>query len=277
MSPPSSFQNINIDELFALLQLFMKQHTGIVLEAEKKYLIEIRLLPFLAEKNILAPIHMMNNLDPTSDLAKQLISLFTTNETYFFRDPYIFEEFAEDLLPAVMQGKEEKKLRILSAACSSGQEAYSIAMQLHHSIPTIHEWDVQITGFDIDQQMIEKARSGWFTQYEANRGIPMRFLLRYCSRSGRGYEFKPHIRSMVSFEERNLLEDFSFVEEFDIIFFRNVMIYFDGALQEVLLRKMHGALKKEGALIVGATEILKSSPIFQRTKKRKLIWYQAIK
>ncbi len=210
---------------------------------------------------------------------KKLIALFTINETSFFRDIKVFNYLKKHILPPMIEKRSPyKEFSILSAASSAGQEAYSLAMTLYDTFPSIHEWNVSITGVDIDMNMVSKANKGWYTQLEVQRGLPTRSLFKHFSRENRGYVVKPHLKKWVYFRQGNLFKPDVANRKYNLICLRNVLIYFSETDQEKLLRAMHGRLRPGGILLLGASEIGRQIPTecFERKQEGNIIWYQAI-
>ncbi|MEC7986936.1 MAG: protein-glutamate O-methyltransferase CheR [Myxococcota bacterium] len=260
--------------MFGLLQSFLLGSVGIVLHPKQQFQLELRLLPFLEQHNIFDPVAFLKNIR-IHPLQDDLVEAFTTNETYFFRGPHTFQGLIKHVLPNLLKENPSRKLRILSAACSSGQEVYSIAIHIRSHIPSLEHQKVEICGIDIDRAVLKKAEEGWYSQFEINRGMPTKYIFRYFEREGRGYRVKDNIKQMTKFVRSNLLHRFPAQELFDVIFLRNVLIYFSEAEQKRQLLKMSKLLRPKGVLFVGSTEILPKNPYFKRIQKRNMVWYQA--
>jgi chemotaxis protein methyltransferase CheR len=179
----------------------------------------------------------------------------TINETSFFRDRAPFELLQHQLLPQLIERRvREGRLRLWSAACSSGQEAYSLAMLLRFHFPQLADWDIEIFGTDINTEMIRRAQAARYPRMEINRGLPARFLLKYFTRDGEEWEAIPELRAMSRFQHRNLSHATPTLDRYDGILLRNVLFYFPAAAQERILRNMHAALQPDGFLILGSSE-----------------------
>ncbi len=247
---------------FVFLCALIKKRSGINLAADKKYLIEARLIP-LAQKlgfvdisGLTSEIKLTNN----EEVIKEVVEAITTNETSFFRDIKPFDYLKNNILPHItkhLQASGEKEIRIWCAACSSGQEPYSIVMTLLENPDKTQGCSIKIISTDIDRTMIDKAEKGIYTQFEVQRGLPITHLLKYFVKTepnGEKWQIKENIRKMVKYEFMNLLDSYASIGKFDIIFCRNVMIYFEPALKAEILSKFHLCLKSHGVLFIGGSE-----------------------
>ncbi|KAA6458649.1 protein-glutamate O-methyltransferase CheR [Acidobacteria bacterium AB60] len=252
---------------------FLQQHvyaeTGIVLENNKHYLFESRLQPIVRRLG-LANLDELCALLQTSrepDVGRQVVEAMATNETYFFRDPWQYEAIRAVLVPRLMSERAAtRKMRFWSAASSTGQEAYSLAMLLA-GFP-LGSWDIHILATDISSQVLERARSGRFLQVEVNRGLPPALLQKHFRPADLDWQLSSEIRRMVSFRRADLREPAGPGGPFDLIFCRNVMIYFDAATKKQILRELRRALVPGGWLFLGAAETAHG---FERWFERKLI------
>jgi chemotaxis protein methyltransferase CheR len=191
--------------------------------------------------------------DPALESA--VIEAMTTNETFFFRDRAPFELFRDVLLPRCLARRDgSRRIRIWCAAASTGQEPYSLAMLLHEAGPLLSGWSVEILATDISAEVVERARSGLYTQFEVQRGLPVRLLLKYFTQVGKNWQLSPAIRSAVKFRPLNLLRNFAELGAFDVIFCRNVLIYFDTPTKTEVLRRLARSLNPGGAVLLGAAE-----------------------
>ena len=242
---------------FALLQRFVRDHSGIALEEDKRYLVESRLQPVMRDAKIinLEVLAQKLNGDPRSDLTPLVIEALTINETLFFRDRALFTAFSERLLPAIIaERKEQKRLRIWCAGCSTGQEPYSLAMLIDEHARLLPGWQVEIVATDLSAPVVESARRGVYSQFEVQRGLPVRMLLRYFNQQGDSWRISDYLRSKISFRMHNLMAAPRDVGEYDIIFCRNVLIYFDVAIKRQVLGRLASALAPDGYLVMGAAE-----------------------
>jgi chemotaxis protein methyltransferase CheR len=183
-----------------------------------------------------------------------VVEAMTTNETFFFRDKIPFDHLKEAVLPALIQARAARRsLRIWCAASSTGQEPYSIAMLVKET-PALSGWRVEIVGTDLSQAVLEKSKSGVFSQFEVQRGLPIQMLVKYFKQTGDLWQLNADIRAMVQHRQLNLLQDFSPLGKFDIIFCRNVLIYFDQNTKASIFERLSRQLEADGALALGAAE-----------------------
>lgn len=243
---------------FELLASAIKQRSGLVLTPEKAYLLESRLLPVIRKYNL-------RTLEELADVVRKkredivlrdITEAMTTNESFFFRDQKPFTVFQKTLLPQFLQSRAAKKsIRIWSAASSSGQEAYSLAMILQDEAAKLGGWKIDIVGTDLSREMVERAKQGIYTQFEVQRGLPVTHLVKYFTQLGSDkWQIKDTLRQMVQFREGNLLTDFSMLGTFDIIFCRNVLIYFDPPTKTKVLQNMARIMPPDGVLFLGGAE-----------------------
>ncbi len=242
---------------FGFLSAFVRQRSAIVLDAQKSYLIESRLTPIVRARGLASLEHLVNELKKpnTAQLAQEVVEAMTTNETSFFRDMHPFNAMKSHILPELI-GKRarERKLTIWSNACSSGQEPYTIAMLLRENFPEVAGWNLKIIATDICTKVLEKAKSGEFNQTEVNRGLPMSLLLKYFTREGMKWIIKDELRNMIDFRLLNLVQPWTGIPPVDIVFLRNVLIYFDVETKQQILCKVHRSLQDDGVLFLGGAE-----------------------
>jgi chemotaxis protein methyltransferase CheR len=239
------------------LRELVHRRSAIVVEGDKDYLLESRLGP-LARKAGLASIdELVANVrrQENGPMASSVIEAMTTNETSFFRDAHPFEALKLEIIPRLMAERASSRtLRIWCAAASTGQEPYSIAMTLREAFPALASWNVQIVATDLNATVLGRARAGLFKQLEVNRGLPAPLLVKYFDRVGAEWQIKADIRSMVSFQELNLLEKWPLFSAQDVMFIRNVLIYFDLPTKRLLLGRARQALRPDGYLVLGGAE-----------------------
>ncbi len=244
------------DDEFTFIAGMLKQRSGIALTPDKGYLLDTRLTP-LAKTNGLADIHALIDAlrsNPTAPLAYQVIESMTTNESMFFRDAKPFEQLTKHVLPD-LKAKGKNSIRIWSAACSTGQEAYSIAMTLKEQAAKYPGLTAEILGTDLAEKVIERARTGIYSQFEIQRGLPINLLMKYFTQKpNNNWEIQDSIKSMVKFAPGNLLTPYSAMGRFDIIFCRNVLIYFDEKTKTDVLERMAAILNPPGYLFLGGSE-----------------------
>lgn len=243
------------NDLGFLTDLLYNQ-TGIKLSEDKLYLVENRLGNVARTFGYESHTEVLTNLrkmDPF--LVDAVIDAMTTNETFFFRDKKIFDGFRDVVLPNVLSRRANKKtLRIWSAASSTGQEAYSIAMILNDFKLKLRHWRTEVVGTDISSDSIQRARTGCYSKFEVQRGLPVEYLTQHFSKSGKDWTLAPEIRAMVRYKKFNLLDKFSQLGRFDIIFCRNVLIYFDKETKKQILDRMAALLPPDGILYLGGAE-----------------------
>jgi chemotaxis protein methyltransferase CheR len=230
-------------------------HSGIVLEGDKTYLFECRLAPIVRQHGLesIDDLCALIQSSRRPELSRQVAEAMTTNETYFFRDPYQYDAIRNVFLPQLMKDRRDtKKLQFWSAAASTGQEAYSLAMMLLEA--GLSDWNIRILGTDFSSPALERARSGKYQQIEVNRGLPAALLIKHFQRSGTVWQLADPVRRMVSFESIDLRKSMRALGPFDLVFCRNVMIYFDAETKRNILNELHGTLFRGGWLLLGGVE-----------------------
>jgi len=243
----------SVDFLITLL----RKESGLVLDDSKIYLIEARLEPIASEAGLASidDVCRYLRLHPTCALLQKVVDAMATNETSFFRDMIPFNIVQNILLPDLLKSNQKRRrIRIWSAACATGQEPYSLAMLLNNIEPMLAGWDVRILATDLVERVLERARAGVYTQYEIQRGLPAQYMTRYFDQIGSGWKVRPEIKRWIEFKRFNLLTNFSMLGQFDIIFCRNILIYFDSASKKKVLDRMAASLAPNGALFLGGGE-----------------------
>jgi chemotaxis protein methyltransferase CheR len=248
-----------ISEIYPENYRFLQEHvysqSGIVLEGDKHYLFESRLSPIVRQLGLASINDLCALLRATREIevGRQVVEAMTTNETYFFRDPGHYDAIRSVLLPKLKEDRRDyKRLRFWSAAASTGQEAYSLAMLLLQE--ALSEWNIQILGTDFSARVVERARSGKYQQIEVNRGLPAALLVKHFRRSGVDWQLSEPVRRLASFETIDLRQSMRALGPFDLVFCRNVMIYFDAETKKNILRQLHGTLFRGGWLMLGGAE-----------------------
>src|SRR6202000_2248576 len=184
-----------------------------------------------------------------------VVEAMTTNETFFFRDKIPFDHLRDTILPHLLQARASRRwLRIWSAACSTGQEPYSIAMCLKEKAAQLAGWRIEIVGTDLSQEVLEKSRAGIYSQFEVQRGLPIQLLVKYFAQIGELWQLNSELRGMVQYRQLNLLQDFSSLGKFDVIFCRNVLIYFDQQTKTQIFDRIARVMEPDGMLMLGAAE-----------------------
>jgi chemotaxis protein methyltransferase CheR len=242
-------------ENYRFLQEEVYSQTGIVLDGDKHYLFENRLAPIVRQLGLGSINDLCALLHATrgNPVGRQVVEAMTTNETYFFRDPAHYDAIRTVLLPRLKEEyRDSRKLRFWSAAASTGQEAYSLAMLLLEN--GFSDWNVQILGTDFSSQVLERARSGKYQQIEVNRGLPAALAVKHFRRSGVDWQLSDVVRRMAVFETIDLRQSMRALGPFDLVFCRNVMIYFDSETKKKILKELHGTLFRGGWLLLGGAE-----------------------
>ena len=237
----------------------VRRHSGIVLPPEKSYLFESRLLPVANRFGCPDLAALIGRLRSGGDreLEMATVDAMTINETSFFRDSRPFDHFANTLLPQLIERRaRSRRLRLWSAAASTGQEAYSLAMLLEEAADRLRGWQVEILASDISASALAKAAEGIYSQFEVQRGIPTRLLIRHFTQNGKQWQVKPSLKKYVRFFEHNLLSPPRFSGTVDVVFLRNVLIYMDEATRRRILDHILSRLAPDGYLFVGSTESL---------------------
>ncbi|HXS05468.1 MAG TPA: protein-glutamate O-methyltransferase [Rhizomicrobium sp.] len=242
---------------FAFIAAFLKERSGLIITPDKIYLLETRLGAILREHALgdLTALADALRLPGPSKLKDKVVDAMTTNETSFFRDSHPFDTLKKSLIPGLIERRAAAKtLRIWSAACSTGQEPYSIAMTLKDSFPVLGAWKVEIIATDISPSVLDKAREGVYSTFEVQRGMPIQMLIRHFDQVEQNWRIKPELRQNIIFRSANLLDDFSLLGNFDIILCRNVLIYFDQPTKTRILNAMAKRMAPDGALLLGGAE-----------------------
>lgn len=241
---------------FGYVRELVRRRSAIVLDEEKRYLIESRLIPLARSEGLASISELVATLksNASSDLHGKVVEAMTTNETSFFRDQQPFEALRNVLLPQLIGSRPLRELRVWCAACSTGQEPYSVAMILKEYFPNLAGWNVSILATDLSLQVLKKAREGEYNQIEINRGLPSQFQTKYFERRGLNFRVKDEIRSMIDFRPINLIESWPVLPMMDIVFMRNVLIYFDVPTKKAVLARARGQLADDGYLFLGGSE-----------------------
>ncbi|MDJ0948524.1 MAG: protein-glutamate O-methyltransferase CheR [Alphaproteobacteria bacterium] len=239
------------------LTTFLKDKSGLVITPDKTYLLENRLQPVVRT-------HSLESIDQLADLVRAgaredletaVVEAMTTNESFFFRDMTPFDNFRDVVLPYLIKTRAaSKRIRLWSAAASTGQEPYSLAMLLKEVGGPISDWTIEILGTDLDTEVLNRARDGIYTQFEVQRGLPIQLLVKYFAQVGDKWQIDPSIRKMVNYRQHNLLNGAGLLGVFDVIFCRNVLIYFDNDTKKQVLDDMGRIMTPDGILFLGGAE-----------------------
>ena len=272
-------------EEYAVYVKLIRDCTGIALDDSKTYLIESRLAPLLTEHKCASYSELYYKIknDASGGLRKQIINKMTTQETSFFRDQAPFEMLKFKLVPDLIDARQRlypqaKRLpiRIWSAACSTGQEVYSIIISLKEVLGDLSKYSLQVLGTDISDSAVTKASYGIYSKFEIERGMPPDRIQKYFERRGEEYKISDEIRAYATFRQFNLFDDFASLGRWDIIFCRNVAIYFTEADKKRLFQRFRGNLERDGSLIIGSTEsLLGICPEFESQRYLRSVFYRA--
>jgi chemotaxis protein methyltransferase CheR len=240
---------------YEFLRKLLKDRSGLDLSSDKQYLVESRLIPLARRIGLSGITDLVAKLKGSGDaLTAEVVEAMTTNETFFFRDKIPFDHLREAVLPALVQARAGRRaLRIWCAASSTGQEPYSIAMCVRE-FAGLAGWRVEIIATDLSQAVLEKSKSGIFSQFEVQRGLPIQMLVKYFTQTAELWQINADIRAMVQHRQLNLLQDFSHLGLFDVIFCRNVLIYFDPETKAAVFARLAKMLEPDGVLALGAAE-----------------------
>ena len=242
---------------FDYLRQLLRQRSGLVLSAEKQYLAESRLLPVARKHGLAGLTELVAKLKTasTAPLGTDVVEAMTTNESFFFRDKVPFDHFHDTIMPALLAARaREKRIRIWCTACATGQEPYSLAMSLKSLGAALAGWRIEIIATDLSNEVLVKAKAGIYSQFEVQRGLPIHLLVKFFDKVGEAWQVAPEIRGMVHFRPLNLLKDFSSLGTFDLVFCRNVLIYFDQPTKIDVLNRLAKQMPSDGFLVLGAAE-----------------------
>ncbi len=255
-------------EDFGFLSALLKRQSGLVISPDKLYLVESRLMP-IARKRGLETLDVLvgalRTSPETSPLVKEVTDAMTTNESFFFRDIKPFDQFQKLVLPRLLEARaNSRKIRIWSAACSSGQEPYTLAIILREQGAKLAGWRFEILATDLSAEMLEKSKAGIYSQFEVQRGLPVQYLVKYFTQMGDKWKIDPSLREIIQFREFNLLNSVSSLGAFDVVFCRNVLIYFDSEAKRQILDRINGLMPPDAYLYLGGAEtVLGISDKFQ--------------
>jgi chemotaxis protein methyltransferase CheR len=242
---------------YDFLRRCLKERSGLVLSADKQYLVESRLLPVARKAGFASLGDLAHALRFGHDdaLMTAVVEAMTTNESFFFRDKIPFDHFRSVIMPALIAARRtSRSLRIWSAAASTGQEPYSLAMCLKAMERELVGWRIEMVATDLSNEVLEKARLGLYSQFEVQRGLPIQLLLKHFTQVGELWQVAPELRAMVKYRQFNLLGDFAPLGTFDVIFCRNVLIYFDQQTKVDVLNRLARVTASDGYLVLGAAE-----------------------
>jgi chemotaxis protein methyltransferase CheR len=242
---------------FDLFAKHVLQRSGLTLTPEKAYLLDSRLMPVARRWNMKDLGEIANSLRKKSDeaLLADITDAMTTNESFFFRDQRPFDQFKQVVLPKLLAARAStRKIRIWSAACSTGQEPYSLSMILDEEKSKLAGWNVEIIATDLCRDVLERAKQGMYTQFEVQRGLPITMLVKYFTQVGDKWQLAKPIRDVVKYQPFNLLDDMRVLGQFDVVFCRNVLIYFDQPTKAKVLENMAKQMPLDAMLYLGGAE-----------------------
>ena len=241
---------------YEYLRKLLKDHSGLDLSSDKQYLLESRLLPLARKSGLSSITDLVQKLKGGSTaITAQVVEAMTTNETFFFRDKVPFDHFRESIMPEIIKARANRKsIRIWCAAGSTGQEPYSLAMCLKEMGAALAGWRVEILATDLSQEVLEKSKAGIYSQFEVQRGLPIQMLVKFFKQVGEVWQISAELRAMIQHRQLNLLHDFSSLGVFDVIFCRNVLIYFDQETKTNIFNRLAKAIESDGFLVLGAAE-----------------------
>lgn len=266
---------------FAYVRDLLRERTAIELEPDRTYLVEARLQPLARREGLGSTSEVVARLRtrPFGPLHQRVVEAMTTNETLFFRDIHPFQVLKHVVLPELIQRRAaERHLNIWSAACSTGQEPYSIAMLIREHFPVLRGCQVSIMGSDISGAVLARAQAGLYSQIEVNRGLPTPLLQRYFTRKGLHWQLGDEIRRAVEWREFNLANAWPVLPEMDLVFMRNVLIYFHADARRKVLGNLHAVLKPDGYLFLGSSETtLNLDESFERIQAEQTGYFRRLR
>ena len=245
------------DQDFDFIRKLLQSRSAIALDADKRYLVEARLTPVVRSLNLVSITELVSQLrvQPSNGVVTQIVEAMVTTETSFFRDVHPFESLRKTVLPRLMGlRRDQRRLNIWCAACSTGQEPYSVALLIREHFPELRGWNVALLATDLSRETLARARQGRFSQIEVNRGLPAALLIRHFTQHGTSWEISADLRGMVDFQELNLAQPWPALPAMDLVLLRNVMIYFDVEMKKAILARLARVLQPDGYLILGGAE-----------------------
>lgn len=266
---------------FDVIRRLLLEQSAIALEDGKQYLVEARLAPLVRQFQLGSIGELIAHLrgQPGNGLCRQIVEAMVTTETLFFRDHRPFEDLRTVVIPnLIAQRRDQRSLNIWSAACSGGQEPYSLSLLLREHFPELSRWKVTLLASDLSREALARARAGRFTQIEVNRGLPAALLVKHFEQHGTEWQLSSAIRATVDFQEINLAQPWPSLPPMDLILVRNVMIYFNVETKKTILNRLARLLKPDGYLLLGGAETtLNLSDSFRRVEPLRSGFYQLIR
>jgi chemotaxis protein methyltransferase CheR len=263
---------------FQFIGKLLMEHSAVVLEPGKEYLVETRLAPIVRKLELgsIADLAARLRRPDSNGLIRQIVEALVTNETLFFRDVHPFESLRKTVIPDLIRRRgSERALSIWCCASSTGQEPYSLALLLREHFPLLQTWKVSLLATDLSRDALARASDGKYSQIEVNRGLPAPLLVKYFQQQGTHWQLKEEIRRLVEFRELNLSQPWPFLPRMDLILNRNVMIYFDVATKKSILSRIARILRPDGYLLLGGSETtFNLEDSFRRVEDLKAGFYQ---
>ncbi len=263
------------------LQDLIVKRSGHVVSNQQSYLFESRLTSVVKSEGLTSLGELVAKMRTTHSpqIADSVTEAMTINETFFFRDIHPFETLQHVVIPSLIKTRDTRKeLSIWTAACSRGQEPYSIAMVLREYFPELVDWKIKIQATDISDEILAKAEKGEFSQFEVNRGLPAKMLIKHFERKGASWFVKDELRKMLDFKKVNLNDTWSIFQKFDIVFLRNVLIYFSTETKQAILKKIRSVIAEDGYLFLGGGEcLLGIDAPFRRETVEQSVCFQPLK
>lgn len=263
---------------FEYLRTLVRNQSGVVLEPHKDYLAELHLDKLATKSGFDSIAAFTEHLKttPSSNLHTQAVEALLINETSFFRDRYPFDALQTFVLPELIQSRSnQRSLNIWSAGCSTGQEPYSIAILIRESFPELSTWTIRLIASDLSQRSLDRAQQGTYTNLEISRGLTPDLRDRYFHQVGQSWQINDEIRQMVDFQQLNLIHSWNSLPQMDIIFLRNVLIYFNSETKQLILNKVQYSLKEDGYLFLGSGETtFYLDPRFEAIPGKPSLFYQ---
>jgi chemotaxis protein methyltransferase CheR len=268
------------EQAFAYLRKLIYENSAIVLEADKQYLLESRLGPMLAREQLKSFDDLVTRLNASNSgpLRQRVLEAVTTHETSFFRDLHPFDLFRKTIVPRLLNERSAgKRINIWCGASSTGQEPYTLAFIIKECGLQLGGWSVDFTATDLSEEVLARARNGVFSQLEVNRGLPMPMLIKFFDKVGLDWQVKPDVRKMINFRKVNLMEAWPTMPQMDVVFMRNVLIYFDVAQKKRIFERLARVIRPGGYLFLGTVESTHSlTELFQPMQVGKATCYQRI-
>jgi chemotaxis protein methyltransferase CheR len=263
---------------FTYIRDLVRQRAAIILEPGKEYLVESRLLPVARQEGLTALAELVARLraQPYNGLHHRVVEAMTTNETSFFRDVHPFEALKKVIVPELITKRATgRTLNLWCGAASSGQEPYTVALVLREYFPALAQWDVRFIATDLSHEMLMRAQTGKYSQLEVNRGLPAPLLVKHFSKHGLEWHVKDDLRKMIEFRQLNLVDAWPVMPAMDIVFLRNVLIYFNVETKKTILGKIRQLLRPDGYLFLGGAETTMSlDDAFERVQIEKASCYR---